>query len=255
MRLAVAVLSLLALLLVTSAAEAAAPPAYPWDKRVASAAAYARQRTGRVAFAVVDPSGRVRGRHIHERHRSASEVKAMLLVTYLDRIRGRALTRSDRALLGPMITRSDNGAATRVRDIVGNAGLARLARRVGMKDFATARSWGSTRISPYDQTRLFWHLDSYLPKRHRAYARSLLASVIPTQRWGLPPALPAGWRIYFKGGWLPPQLVNQVGLFERGDRRIAIAVLTDGDPSFVYGQQTITGVGRTVLARLGEFTP
>jgi beta-lactamase class A len=252
---AVAAAALLALLIASTAAQAQTPPPYPWDKRVESASVYARLRNGRVAFAVVDPSGRVRGRDIHERHRSASVVKAMLLVAYLDRVGGRPLDRRDKALLRPMITRSDNGAATRVRNIVGNAGLVRLARRVRMKDFATARSWGSTQISPYDQTRLFWGIDSYLPARHRGYARALLANVIPSQRWGLPPALPTGWRIYFKGGWVPPRLVNQVGVLERGDAHIAIAVFTDGDPSFRYGQQTITGVGRRLLARVNAFAP
>jgi beta-lactamase class A len=123
-----------------------------------------------------------------------------------------------------------------------------------MKDFATAPSWGSTQISPYDQTRLFWRIDAFVPKRHRGYARALLSNVIASQRWGLPPALPSGWRIYFKGGWLPPRLVNQVGLLERGNTHIAIAVFTDGDPSFRYGQGTITGVARTLLLGVNDFT-
>jgi hypothetical protein len=181
----------------------------------------------------------------------------MLLIAYLNRrdVRGRPLRAGDKALLRPMITRSDNRAASRVRDVVGNAGLAKLARRAHMKDFATAPSWGATRISAYDQARLFWRLDRFVPRRHRRYARSLLAGVIGPQRWGIPPALPAGWRIYFKGGWLPPRVVSQVGLIERGDKRIAIAVLTGGNPSFAYGQQTITGVARRLLTRLNDYSP
>jgi hypothetical protein len=249
--------ALVLLAVVADATSAADARPYPWATRVASANAYARARSGRVAFAVVDPSGRVRGRNIHERHRSASVVKAMFLVAYLNQrnVRGRALGRRDKALLKPMITRSDNGAATRVRNIVGNGALVRLARRVGMKDFATASAWGSTQISPYDQTRLFWGIDSYIPRRHRAYARKLFASVIPSQRWGLPRAQPRGWRILFKGGWLPPRVVNQVGLYQRGDTRIAVAVFTDGDPSFGYGIGTIVGVSRRLLARVNEFQP
>ena len=257
MRPGLAVLATAVVVLLAGAEQAGAQekPPYPWDKRVESADRYARLRHGRVAFAVVDPSGRVRGRNIHERHRSASVVKAMLLVAYLNRVSGRALNRRDKALLRPMITRSDNRAATLVRNIVGNAGLVRVARRVRMKDFATAPSWGSTQISPYDQTRLFWRIDAFVPKRHRGYARALLSNVIASQRWGLPPALPSGWRIYFKGGWLPPRLVNQVGLLERGNTHIAIAVFTDGDPSFGYGQGTITGVARKLLLRVNAFTP
>ncbi len=85
---------------------------YPWAKRVKAATTYARARQGRVAFAVLDLEGRMRGWHVDEQHRSASVVKAMFLVAYLNRIGGRDLNRADRSLLGPMITRSDNSAAT-----------------------------------------------------------------------------------------------------------------------------------------------
>ena len=124
-----------------------------------------------------------------------------------------------------------------------------------MRDLATSPAWGSTQISPYDQTRLFFRLDSYVPRRHRAYARSLLSGIVGGQRWGIPPALPNGWRIYFKGGWLPPRVVNQVGVIERGRERIAIAVFTQNNPSFRYGQQTIEDVSRRLLLRVNEFEP
>lgn len=243
-------------MLAPGAADApAAERPYPWERRVGSASDYARERRGRVAFAVVGATGRVRGRHMHERHRSASVVKAMLLVAYLNQrsVRGRALGRRDQELLEPMITRSDNDAATDVRKIVGDGALVRLAQRAGMKDYSPARSWGGTQISAYDQARLFWRIDSFLPTRHREYARSLLAGVVPSQRWGVPPAVPQGWSVYFKGGWKPPQLVNQSALLEHGEARVAIAVLTDGDPSFRYGRATITGVARRLLARVDAF--
>jgi hypothetical protein len=254
MRRAVAAAALLALLPALPASAQEKRP-YPWDKRAASADKFARARAGRVDWAVVSPDGRVRGSGIHARHRSASVVKAMLLVSYLNHgdVPKRRLRSNEKAFLRPMITRSDNGAATHTRNIVGNAGLMRLARRVRMKDFATSPSWGSTQISPYDQTRFFYRLDSYVPRRHRGYARTLLANVIGSQRWGIPPALPTGWRIYFKGGWLPPRVVNQVALLERGKRHVAIAVFTDGDPSFGYGQKTIQGVSQRLLLRLDQF--
>jgi hypothetical protein len=246
-------LLLLTLVPATAAAEEQRP--YPWNKRATSAKKFARARAGRVDWAVVSPDGRVRGSGIHGRHRSASVVKAMLLVAYLNHgnVPRRPLNATEKSFLRPMIVRSDNGAATRTRNIVGNAGLLRLARRVGMKDFATSRSWGSTRISPYDQTRFFFRLDSFIPPRHRAYARSLLSGIIGPQRWGIPPAVPPGWALYFKGGWLPPRLVNQVGLLQRGRTSIALAVMTDGDPSFRYGQKTIQGVAERLLARLNSF--
>ena len=120
-----------------------------------------------------------------------------------------------------------------------------------MKDFATSEtSWGSTMISAYDQARFFHSIDAWVPERHRAYAMSLLAGIVKRHRWGIPPARPEGWRIYFKGGWVQPYLANQVALLERDGRRVAVAVLTDGDPSFEYGQATITGVSKRLLAGL-----
>ena len=76
-------------------------------------------------------------------------IKAMLLITYLQQpgVRDRDLTAADRALLDPMIRRSGNIAATRVRDIVGNAALERLARRAHMTRFAVHPVWGVSRIS------------------------------------------------------------------------------------------------------------
>ena len=30
---------------------------------------------------------------------------------------------------------------------------------------------------------------------------SLLASIVPSQRWGIGEVAPQGWKLYFKGGW------------------------------------------------------
>ena len=56
---------------------------------------------------------------------SASLVKAMLLVAYLDRgdVRRRDLRGSERRLLGPMVRVSDNDAATAIYQRVGVDGL------------------------------------------------------------------------------------------------------------------------------------
>jgi hypothetical protein len=152
-----------------------------------------------------------------------------------------------------MITRSDNDAATRVRAIVGNRGLARLARRAGMKDFASAFAWGDTQLSASDQATFFFKIDKLVPPRHRRYARGLLRSVVPGQRWGIPAGLPHGARAYFKGGWRPVAggwIVNQAALVERGRQRVAIAVLTDHDRSDGYGHETIRGLTKRLLRPL-----
>jgi hypothetical protein len=257
--LAAAAAAILALAPVTSPAHAAvAAPAqddaaYPWSERVASAASYAEARRGRVAFAVVDEVGRLRGHRVRDQYLSASVVKAMLMVAYLNQpgVRGRSLTGGERALLEAMITRSKNRAATRIRDAVGNGGLAALARRVGMRGFATAPSWGSSRITAADQARFFFRVDRYVVVRHRDYARGLLASVVPAQHWGLPAVKPEGFEIFFKGGWRRlgvERLVHQVALLEQGSRRIALAVLTDGSATYGYGIRTIRGVAARLLS-------
>src|SRR5206468_6042858 len=97
--------------------------------------------------------------------------KAMLMVAYLNRpsLAHRSLNGYDRSLLVPMITVSDNNAATTVRAIVGNTGLRALAHRVGMKHFGTDAIWGKTRITADDQTKFFYSVDHYITARHRAY--------------------------------------------------------------------------------------
>ena len=221
--------------------------AEPWQPDVARAAAWAAHRHGTVSFAVRTPD-RLYGRGLDRRVPAASVLKAMLMVAYL-----RQAGEPDRALLRPMIRRSDNLAATRIRDIVGNAALVRLAHRAGMTRFAVHPIWGMSLITARDQTLFFLELERLLPARHRAYALRLLRSIVPSQRWGMARAIPEGWRLHFKGGWGSGTgaVDHQVGLLRRGDHRVAIAVLTTGSPSHAYGKATLEGVSRRLLAGLG----
>ena len=186
---------------------------------------------------------------------SASVLKAMLLVAYLRRpdVRGRPLHGDERALLGPMIRRSDNAAASRVCNIVGTGGLARLARRAHMRRFHATRPWGLSSIDVADQTRFFLHIDRYVPGRHRRYALRLLGSIVPSQRWGIARVRPRGWALYFKGGWGSGTgwADHQVALLRRGRRRIAVAILITSSPSHEYGNETLRGVSARLLRGLG----
>src|ERR1700736_214420 len=107
-----------------------------WQPDIHAAPTYARHRRGVIAFAVRTDRGHW-GYRSSRTFPSASVVKAMLLVAYLDHssVRGRALQYRDFVLLGPMIRRSDDRAAQRVFRVVGRSGLRHLARRVGMHRF------------------------------------------------------------------------------------------------------------------------
>jgi hypothetical protein len=223
----------------------------PWQPNVKAARRYARGRAGDVRFAVMDLRGRMHDLHGARTSPMASLFKALLLATYLSRpnVRDRGLHGWERDLLGPMITRSDNAAATRVRDMLGAGPIVAMARRADMHDFSYNSVWGLSRTSSRDQARFFYRWDHFVPERHEDYARYLLSHIVSSQRWGLAQARPRGWRIFFKGGWgVGTGRVNhQTAFLERRRCRIAISVMTEFSPSHSYGTQTQRGVGERLL--------
>ncbi len=225
-----------------------------WRPKIGVGVAYRKQRRGDIAFAVRTDGAfySYRPDHIEQ---SASVVKAMLMVAYLNRssVAGRALNGYDKSLLDPMITQSDNQAADVVDTIVGASGLQGVASRVGMSHFTPSEPiWGRTQITARDQTKFFLHIDRYIAPRHRAYALHLLASIVPSERWGIGEVAPRGWKLYFKGGWgYGTGLVDhQVILLERGCARVSIAVLTMFDGSHTYGKDTLRGMFSRLLQGL-----
>ena len=239
----------------TALGVAPAATAQSWPANVAAATQYADTRSGMESFAVVTEGGRVLGRLKGRVYPSASVLKAMLLVAYLNQpsVRSRALTDRERHLLAPMIRWSANEPATYIVRLLGQPPLARLARRAGMTRFGlVVLPWGLSETTARDQARLFARVDLLTPPRHRAYARRLLGSVVPSQRWGIPPVKPAGWRIFLKGGWGggTGRVTHQVALLERGERRVSLAILTRGNPSHAYGTETIRGIAARLLRGL-----
>ena len=109
----------------------------------------------------------------------------------------------------------------------------------------------SNQISAADQAHFFYEQDSLIPARFDGYARYLLSTIAGYESWGIPAvARPAGWTVFFKGGWRGTslgQLVHQSARLERSGQKIAISVLTDGDPSMGYGEATIEGVAARLL--------
>ena len=208
-----------------------------WRAHIGEARAYAAQRAGHVSFGVRTSHG-LRGIGYERTVPSASVVKARLLVAYLRQpdVRHRRLRRDERALLGPMIRRSDNAAASQVCNILGYP----------------IRPWGLTPIDVAGQTRFFLHIDRRVPRRHRRYAMRLLGSIIPSQRWGIARVRPRGWAVYFKGGWGSGTgwADHQVALLRRGRRRLSVAILITSSPSHAYAKETLRGVATRLLRGL-----
>jgi len=230
--------------------------AFPSPAALEAARAYVGTRRGRVSFAVADTRGELAGLEPDRPYRSASLVKAMILVAYLEREarEGREPTPVQRARLDRMIRISDNDSAIALHRDLGPERMRELARRAGMTGFADDGSWSEARVTAGDQARFFAALDRLLPAPHRDYARELLQGVTEEQSWGVPAAARPAWRVLFKGGWRPAEggtLVHQAARLERGPRTVAIAVLSDGNPDQPYGEETI----RQVTARLLDARP
>ena len=231
---------------------ALAPPArlaFPSTGAIRAARTFARTRDGEVAFAVADERGGIHGLGVDRKFLSASLTKAMLLVAMLRR--DTEPTESERISLGYMIRLSDNSSADTIYSRVGDEGLLELARAAGMKRFAVSGTWASGTVTPADQARFFLVADRLVPARERRFARTLLETVSAEQTWGVPDAARPRWRTFFKGGWRPEddgELVHQSALLERGGRRLAVSVMTTGDRDMTYGEKTIEGVTRRLLA-------
>jgi Beta-lactamase enzyme family len=184
---------------------------------------------------------------------AASTLKAMLLVAYLRQrgVRGRALGGADRRLLAPMVRRSDNVAATRVRDILGPR-LAHFAVKAGMRRFRPHPVWGLSRVDADDLATFMLQVDTLTPRRHRAYALRLLATIVPSQRWGIARVRPNGWKLYFKSGWGSGSgaVDHQVALLTKGTDRVAVAITTTANGSHAAGKRTLRGVARRLLRGL-----
>ncbi len=252
-RLAVLAIALCGLVCLLCSAQALAAAA--WQPGVRAAIAFAHTRAGDVSFAV-RTQHREWGWRVTRTVPSASVLKAMLLVAYLDdaRVRNRPLGARDHALIDPMIERSDNTAATRVLGFVGARGVYGVAERAGMRRFSLDSSvWGLSRIDAVDQARFFLHIDSHVVARHRATAMHLLASVTPSQRWGIGRLRLPGWQLYFKGGWGAGtgEVEHQVVLLRHGTTRVALVVLITSSPSHAYAKQTLQGVFARLLRHVG----
>jgi len=145
-----------------------------------------------------------------------------------------------------MIEDSDNAAASALWDAVGGGpGLEAGNAVLGLKQTVPGPGgyWGLTTTTVTDQLRLLADLTSArspLSTAARGYELSLMHNVEAGQNWGVTAAASAGTRPAVKNGWLPvgPRglwVINSIGVISHTGQHLAIAVLSDGNPSHSAG--------------------
>lgn len=228
------------------------------SRRIAAAL---RGRSSVVGLAVADTRTGVTCKlHQWRPFHSASIVKVIILGALLRHLMvvHRQLTPEQVTLTTAMITESSNSAATELWDELGRRRLQRfldLAKmthtRLGQGGF-----WGLTWVIAHDELLLLKVIkarNSVLDWPSRVYALSLMARVIPSERWGVTAGAPADMTAHVKNGWLPdPDLwvINSIGVFTGRHRTYRIVVLTRDNPSMTYGVDTIQGVAEVINHQL-----
>ncbi|GAA3131223.1 hypothetical protein ACFQ0X_32480 [Streptomyces rectiviolaceus] len=185
-------------------------------------------RRGTVSVAVHDPAtGLSCALGSSHRYDTASAAKVVIMEAALRRARdwGRGLTAWERRRIRPMIIRSDNTVADRLR-LLGALTAARVR--------------------------------ALLSPRSRAYGLKQLNEVRRDQRWGVPAGMPRGSKAHIKNGWLPwsthGRRVYSIGVFTGPGRARAyrVVVLSHDSPTMRYGVRTIERVAQAVHRALNK---
>ncbi|MBM6400794.1 serine hydrolase [Phycicoccus sonneratiae] len=213
-------------------------------------------RTGRY-FAWRPPLNR----HTH------STIKVLVLITTLKIMqdRGQGLTSSQKSLASRMIRSSDNDATDALVRFATLRRLRIVADQIGLREttvhgstvFRAPTWWGHSTSSPRDlvQTMNQLVLGTYLTSDRRAYARSLMASVTPSQTWGLGDGLPSSVHVELKNGWGPRSdgyRLNGVGHVSGQGRSFQLAFMSRSHNGYGYGQETVNRLCRIVFDALDQ---
>jgi hypothetical protein len=225
-----------------------------WRPGMKAAMRYSNGRGGAISFAVKAPSGRLFAYRGHRSVPAASTIKVMLMVAYLrHEARDRKLNQNERALLAPMIRRSDDSAASAIANRLGPRPINRLARAAEMRHFHYTRPWGLSRVNATEQARFMFHLERFVPDRHEDYARYLLSHIVRSQQWGIAKLNRPRYELYYKSGWGSGSggVSHQVAWLERRNGpRISVAIMIESSPSHTYSTQTLRGIAARLLRDL-----
>lgn len=158
-------------------------------------------------------TGKVTARYrAHARYRSASIVKILIALDYLQRRpKGAAIPKGDLALLRPMLRSSHDDAATVLWRRGGQGAIIkRMVRRLKLTHTAPPPAdkpgfWGYTAISAADVVRTYRYLLERADPAHRDFILGNLRQATRCgadgfdQSFGIPSAVPRPWAV--KQGW------------------------------------------------------
>jgi hypothetical protein len=230
------------------------------------AAALAGRKDSVVGLAASDPALGLTCQFQQTLHfYAASVIKVTIISALLLKEHGPSgLTKRQRHLAYLMITQSNDNAATALWNDVGMTDMQRFLNKARMRHTELNVAWGLTLITAQDELTLLHLLvnpGKVLAKNSRNYVLSLMADVIPSERWGVPAGAPSDVTVHVKNGWLPypgadDWHINSIGAFTGKHISYQIVVLTgpraNGTQSESYGIQTVqaaAGVINRVLAR------
>ena len=209
-------------------------------------------RNAHVAVSLRDEESGATFGHGRGRFATASLVKVHLvaLMSWRAEQRGVGFTASQRRDAEAMLVRSDNDAALRAYFALGGpVGIERDLRaafgtrgvQVGDNGF-----WGHSYTTPRAVVRL---LDRVLDRRARTFAvlQDAMSRVVPEQRWGVSVLADDGTPVQVKVGWVRDPdgwIVNSSGRVVVDGSPVLISVMTDRNPTFEAGVETVEKVAR-----------
>ncbi|MBB6346820.1 MAG: hypothetical protein K0R62_5719 [Nonomuraea muscovyensis] len=201
-------------------------------------------------------------RNAHRKFRSASVVKILIAIDYLER-RG-TVPAGDARLLQEMLRSSDDAAATTLWTRSGRGAIVtRTARRLGLADTTPPPAshpgfWGYTSLSAYDIVRTYRYLLDTAEPRVRETILGHLRRATPCgndgfhQYFGIPSGVPRPWAV--KQGWSGFGAVPPTRCAASAAGGTAAGGTTGGSVSAVARRAAGSGVpdyGRPVLHSTG----
>ena len=193
-----------------------------------------------------------------DRTNSESSIKAWIAADYLRvaQAEGRDITSSERDDIAAAVRRSDNAAAQRLYQTLGDDAMLRHLRSVcGVTvETSTPGYWSLTQITAVDATRIFacvLRTAKALPGGNDLLTD--LRSVEPEDAFGITAALPPTTTVSMKNGWMPHATTGQwnVNCVAAWDDYV-LAVLTryPVGRSLTYGADVCRDVTATLVDRL-----